>query len=222
MALQTSGNISLNDVDGEFGPYSSKSVQTYIGMDPLRIPSYYGQGARPVTGFDDYYGASIRTARMNPQANHDSYGRYGYSRSNGYFYYLSESSQSGSSFGSITRTSNLATGSRVLACIVTNNAEADGSKSVTIGFSGGSSQYSGGWTTVKFYTGSYNSVGQPSIYWTGMQSLARSGQTLYTLPGTSPTVYAYRWNGTGGSVANISDMIKNAAQNSAMIFVEFV
>ncbi len=226
MAVKTSGDISINDVYNEFGAQPPPSVERFIGRDPLRIPSYYGQGNRPLTKFSNYYGASKRTTLLNPSANNDSYGRYGYARSNGYFYYLSESSQSGSSFGGITRLSSLATGSRQLACIVTNNTEANGSTSVTIGFSGGSSSSNGGFTTVEFYPGSFNSVGIPSLNWTQSSNrLSRSTASFYTLPGTSPTVYAYRWNSStnGGNVTTISNMIKNAAQNggSSRVFVEF-
>lgn len=137
------------------------------------------------------------------------------SQSNGYFYYQSESGQSGSAFGGSTRTTSLALGSRELACMVmVDDTFYDG---ITIGFKGSSASSEGGWSRIEFYPMQTSAPYRPN---TGQQyTLYRSDRTGFgALPGTSPTTYAYRWytNNQGQSdVTDIKNLIKNTATGSS-------
>lgn len=214
MALQTSGAISLNNVQSEFGGSNPIGINEYYAADPLRLP------ASGTVDLEDFYGTSVRTTRIVCSANNDSYARYGYSKSNGYFFYVSESGQSGTAFGSSTRTSYLNAGT--LACVVgEDDVYAD---AVVVGFQGSNSN--SGFTSIDFY--SDTGAGAPSL--STKTTLLRSGATQYTaLPGTSPTTYAWRWAYSGGAVNSgpfydVENMIKNAANasgNSKNIYLEF-
>ena len=225
MALQSSGAISMFDISNEFGGYAYPPVDIddYMSADPINQPSY-GNPAGTTVDFADFYGTSIKTTRLTVRPNNDNYLRYGYSRTNGYFYYMSESGQSGTAFGSSTRTSSLAAGSRDLACIVMNDAYYD---YLTIGFSGGSSATNGGWTTVTFYD-SGSSPPYDADLSTGI-TLNRTDAVNFTaLPGTSPTVYGYRFGYDGvndsasQNAANAALLVKNnASATPYYVYVQF-
>ena len=215
MALQTSGAISLNNVQTEFGGSNPIGINEYYSADPLRLP------ASGTVDLEDFYGTSVRTTRMVCSANNDTYARYGYSKSNGYFFYVSESGQSGTAFGSTTRQSSLIS-SRTLACVVgEDDVFAD---AVVVGFSGSSSN--SGFTQVDFY--SDTGAGAPNL--STKKTLYRTQASQFgALPGTSPTTYAWRWGYTGptntaGVYFDVENMIKNAANasgNSKNIYIEF-
>jgi hypothetical protein len=226
MALQTSGAISLFDISNEFGGYAYPPVEIddYMGADPVNQPSY-GNAVGTAVDFADFYGTSIKTTRLTVRPNNDSYARYGYARANGYFYYISESGQSGTAFGASTRTSSLAAGGRTLACVVMDDMYYD---YLTIGFSGGSSATQGGWTTATFYDTSGS--GPFPIDMSSGVTINRSDSVNFgALPGTSPTVYGYRF-GYGGAGNNagynaafaVTTMIKNNATSTPYyVYVEF-
>ncbi len=226
MALQSSGAISLFDISNEFGGYAYPPVEIddYMAADPVNQPSY-GNAVGTAVDFADFYGTSIKTTRLQVQPNNDSYARWGYARSNGYFYYQSESGQSGTAFGTSTRNSSLAAGSRTLACIVVDDTGYY--DYLTIGFSGGSSSTNGGWTTATFYDTS-GSGPFPIDMSSGITLNRTDAINFGALPGTSPTVYGYRFGYWGASntasinAANVSQLIKdNAVMTPYWVFVEF-
>ena len=217
MALQTSGAISLANIENEFDVYSGPTpfgINGYYAADPLRLP------ASGTIDFQDFYGTSVRTTRIVCSANNDTYARYGYAKSNGYFYFQSESGQSGSAFGSTTRQSSLNAGT--LACVVgEDDVYAD---AVVVGFQG--SGTNSGFTSIDFY--SDTGAGAPNL--STKKTLYRTQASQFTsLPGTSPTTYAWRWGYTGptntaGVYFDVENMIKNAANaagNSKNIYLEF-
>lgn len=215
MALHTSGSISLNQVQTEFGGSNPIGINEYYSADPIRLP------ASGLIDLEDFYGTSVRTTRIVCSANNDTYARYGYSKSNGYFYFVSESGQSGSAFGSATRTTNLNTGT--LACVVgEDDVYAD---AVVVGFQG-SNITNTGFTQIDFY--SDTGAGAASL--STKKTLYRSQASQWgTLPGTSPTTYFWRWGYTGptntaGVYFDVENMIKNAANGSGSsknIYIEF-
>lgn len=217
MALQTSGSMSLYDISNEFGGYAYPPVEIddYMTADPVNQSSY-GNSVGSQVDFADFYGCSIRTVRITSRPNADTYARYGYSRSNGYFFYLSESGQSGTAFGQATRTSSLATGSRTLACVVmTDDTFYD---EVTVGFSGGSSSTNGGFTRIDFHPVAPFGAGSGPYYpnTSTTYTLYRTDASFSALPGTSPTVYGYRWgvghsNSAGSAVQSVASLIKDTA-----------
>ena len=225
MALQSSGAISMFNISNEFGGYAYPPVEIddYMAADPVNQPSY-GNAVGTLVDFADFYGTSIKTTRLAVRPNNDNYLRYGYSRSNGYFYYQSESGQSGTAFGTATRTSSLASGSRSLACIVMNDGVFD---YVTIGFSGGSSSTNGGWTSATFYDHQSSPPYRADLN-TGITIYRTDAVTFGALPGTSPTVYGYRFGYNGSATtaatnaANVATRIKNNATSTPYyIYVEF-
>lgn len=224
MALQSSGAISMFDISNEFGGYAYPPVEIddYMAADPVNQPSY-GNTVGTAVDFADFYGTSIKTTRLAVQPNNDSYVRYGYSRSNGYFFYIAESGQSGTAFGTSTRTSSLASGSRSLACIVMNDQFYD---TLTIGFSGGSSATNGGWNTVTFYDHQSSAPYRADLS-TGISLSRTEASTFGALPGTSPQVYAHRYVFSGGTsedtrTANICALIKaNHNVTPYYVYVEF-
>jgi hypothetical protein len=226
MALQSSGAISMFDISNEFGGYAYPPVEIddYMAADPVNQPSY-GNAVGTLVDFADFYGTSIKTTRLAVQPNNDSYARYGYARTNGYFFYVSESGQSGTAFGTATRTSALASSSRSLACIVMNDTLYD---HLTIGFSGGSSSTNGGWTTATFYDHQSSAPYRADLS-TGITINRTDAITFGALPGTSPTVYAYRFGYAGGAntpattnAYNVSQRIKNnATVTPYYVYVEF-
>ncbi len=225
MALQSSGAISMFDISNEFGGYTFPPVEIddYMAADPVNQPSY-GNSVGTLVDFADFYGTSVKTTRLVVQPNHDSNVRYGYARTNGYFYYISESGQSGTAFGTATRTSLLATASRSLACIVMNDNFYD---YLTIGFSGGSSSTNGGWTSATFYDHQSSAPYRADLN-TGITIYRTDATSFSALPGTSPTVYGYRFGYTGTTntasinAANVCARIKdNATMTPYYIYVEF-
>ena len=228
MALQTSGAISISNIATEFGGLSYPPVELddYYSADPLRITNYSPSAGQPFAGadlgMDEFYGSSVRTTRIYTRPNNDSFLRYGYARANGYFYYQAESGQSGSAFGGSTRTSSLALSGRTLACFVMNDTFYD---SLTVGFSGGSSSTNGGWTGFRVY----DTLGSPyKADFSSVRTVYRSQAVSFSaLPGTSPTVYAYRWDhGTTVAGSNqwafVAQMLKNNAGSTPnWVYVEF-
>lgn len=225
MALQSSGAISMFDISNEFGGYAYPPVELddYMGADPVNQPSY-GNATGTAVDFADFYGTSIKTVRLAVRPNNDSYVRYGYSRANGYFYFLAESGQSGTAFGTATRTSSLASGSRSLACVVMEDYYYD---QLVIGFSGGSSSTNGGWTSATFYDHQSSAPYRADLS-TGITIYRTDAYDFRALPGTSPTTYAYRFGyaGTSNSASinatNVAQRIKaNATVTPYYIYVEF-
>lgn len=225
MALQSSGAISMFDISNEFGGYAYPPVEidNYMGADPVNQPSY-GNAVGTAVDMADFYGTSIKTVRLAVRPNNDNYLRYGYARNNGYFYYQSEGGQSGTAFGTATRTSALASGSRSLACIVMDDGYYD---YLTIGFSGGSSSTNGGWTSATFYDHQSSAPYRADLS-TGITIYRTDAINFNALPGTSPTVYGYRFGYWGSSnsaftnAANVSQRIKdNATVTPYYIYVEF-
>jgi len=222
MALVHSGTISMYDISNEFGGYAYPPVEIddYMTADPINQSSY-GNAVGTQVDFADFYGCSIRTVRITSRPNNDSYARYGYARSNGYFFYISESGQSGTAFGQATRTSSLATGSRSLACVVmTDDTYYD---EVTVGFSGGSSSTNGGFSRIDFYPVQGSGPFYPNLNVT--YTLYRTNAGFGALPGTSPTVYGYRWSvaSQGSSdVQDVATLIKNTAGSTPYwVYMEF-
>lgn len=225
MALQSSGAMSLFDISNEFGGYAYPPVEIddYMAADPVNQPSY-GNAVGTAVDFADFYGTSIKTTRITTRPNNDSYPRYGYSRSNGYFYYIAESGQSGTAFGASTRTSSLAAGSRTLACMVVDDMYFD---YLTIGFSGGSSSTMGGWSTVTLYDSQGSGPFPPDLS-SGITLNRTDAVTFGALPGTSPTVYGYRFGYNGyndsaytNAAAACLLMKNNAGQTPYYVYVEF-
>lgn len=225
MALQSSGAISIFDISNEFGGYAYPPVEIddYMAADPVNQPSY-GNTVGTAVDFADFYGTSIKTTRLAVQPNHDSYLRYGYSKTNGYFYYMAESGQSGTAFGTSTRNSSLAAGSRTLACIVMNDGYYD---YLTIGFYGGSSSTNGGWTSATFYDHQSSPPYRADLS-TGITIYRTDAVNFNALPNTSPTVYGYRFgyagtnNTAATNAANVAARIKaNATVTPYYIYVEF-
>ena len=222
MALPNNGAISMFDISNEFGGYAYPPVEIddYMTADPVNQSSY-GNAVGSQVDFADFYGCSIRTTRITSRPNNDSYARYGYARANGYFYFMSESGQSGTAFGQSTRTSSLATGSRTLACVVmTDDTYYD---EVTVGFSGGSSSTNGGFTRIDFHPVQGSGPFYPNLGTT--YALYRTDAGFSALPGTSPTVYGYRWSvGSQGSsdVQDVATLIKNTAGSTPYwVYMEF-
>jgi hypothetical protein len=225
MALQASGAISLYDISNEFGGYAYPPVELddYMAADPVNQPSYT-LGPNVELDFSDFYGTSIKTTRLSVRPSTGNANRYGYSKTNGYFYYMPESGQSGTAFGSSTRTSSLASGSRTLSCVVMDDMYFD---YVTIGFYGGQSSAQGGWTSVTFYDHQSSPPYRPDLT-SGITLYRADRQAFGALPNTSPTVYGYRfgYNGANTSaVANanaVSTLIKtNAVSTPYYVYVEF-
>lgn len=216
MALPSSGSLNFVGIQQEFGGSNPIGINEYYAADPLRIP------ASGTIDLEDFYSSSVRTTKMVSSANNDSYARYGYSKTNGYFYYFSESGQSGSAFGSTTRQSSLVS-SRTLACIVgEDDTYLD---SVVVGFQGSGASSNSGFTYVDFYS----DTGAGAVNLSTKVTLERSNASSFTtLPGTSPTTYAWRWGYStlvnAGPYGDVENMIKNAANasgNSKNIYVEF-
>jgi hypothetical protein len=226
MALQASGAMSLYDISNEFGGYAYPPVELddYMAADPVNQPSY-GNTVGTAVDFADFYGTSVKTTRLAVQPNNDSYLRYGYSKTNGYFHYIAESGQSGTAFGTSTRTTNLASSSRTLACIVMNDGYFD---YLTIGFYGGSSSTNSGWTSATFYD-HQSSVPYRADLSTGITIYRTDAISFSALPNTSPTVYGYRFGyngGSGSTAANnayyAANLIKdNATVTPYYVYVEF-
>ena len=222
MALQSSGAISMFDISNEFGGYAYPPVEIddYMAADPVNQPSY-GNTVGTAVDFADFYGTSIKTTRLAVRPNNDSYARYGYARANEYFFYISEAGQSGTAFGTSTRNSALASGSRTLACIVMDDLYYD---QLTIGFSGGSSSTNGGWTTATFYDHQSSPPYRADLS-TGITINRTDANDFRALPGTSPTVYGYRFGYAGTNhvnAANVCARIKaNAVSTPYYIYVEF-
>lgn len=222
MALPNNGAISMFDISNEFGGYAYPPVEIddYMTADPVNQSSY-GNAVGSQVDFADFYGCSIRTTRITSRPNNDSYARYGYARANGYFYFMSESGQSGTAFGQSTRTSSLATGSRTLACVVmTDDTYYD---EVTVGFSGGSSSTNGGFTRIDFHPVQGSGPFYPNTGTT--YALYRTDAGFSALPGTSPTVYGYRWSVASQGQSDVQDvatLIKNAQGSTPYwVYMEF-
>ena len=225
MALQSSGAISMFDISNEFGGYAYPPVEIddYMSADPVNQPSY-GNAVGSTVDFADFYGTSIKTTRITTRPNNDGYLRYGYARTNGYFYWQSEGGQSGTAFGASTRTTSLAAGSRTLACMVTEDAYYD---YLIIGFSGGSSATNGGWTTVTLYDSQGSGPFPPDLN-SGITLNRTDAVGFSELLGTSPTVYGYRfgYNGVNNTAAtnaaNAALLLKNNASSTPYyVYVQF-
>ena len=225
MALQASGAMSLYDISNEFGGYAYPPVEIddYMAADPVNQPSFT-LGPNVEIDFSDFYGTSIKTTRLAVRPNNDNYLRYGYSKTNGYFYYQAESGQSGTAFGNSSRTTNLASGSRTLSCIVMNDGYFD---YLTIGFYGGSSSTNGGWTSVTFYDHQSSPPYRADLT-TGITLYRTDAISFSALPNTSPLTYGYRfgYNGVGNAAAtnayDVANRIKdNATVTPYYIYVEF-
>ena len=223
MALQTSGAISISNIATEFGglTYPPVELDDYFSADPLRITNYSPSAGQPFSGaslgMDEFYGSSVRTTRIYTRPNNDSFLRYGYARANGYFYYQAESGQSGAAFGGATRTSSLATSGRTLACFVMNDFYYD---TLTVGFSGGSSATNGGWTGMRVY----DTLGSPyKADFSSVRTVYRTDAvSFHALPGTSPTVYAYRFEYPNQHALNVANWLKNNASSTPhWLYVEF-
>ena len=98
---------------------------------------------------------------------------------------------------------------------------------LVIGFSGGSSSTNGGWTSATFYDHQSSAPYKADLS-TGITIYRTDAYDFRALPGTSPTVYGYRFgfNGTTSTAAanatNIAQRIKaNATVTPYYIYVEF-
>ena len=225
MALQSSGSMSMFDISNEFGGYAYPPVEIddYMASDPIRQPSY-GNAVGTEVDFTDFYGTSIKTTRLTVRPNNDNYLRYGYSKTDGYFYFQPESGQSGTAFGTSTRVSALVDGTRTLACIVMNDGYFD---YITIGFYGSSAATNGGWTSVTFYD-HQSSAPYKADLTSGITLYRTDAVSFSALPDTSPAVYAYRFGYNGyndtpyANAAAAALIIKdNAALTPYYVYVQF-
>ena len=217
MPMQTSGAITLAQIQTEFGGSNPIGINEYSFADPFKITNFkYSASPHQQIGMNEFYGSSVRTARITASANQDSWSRYGYSKTNGYFFYISESGQSGNAFGGTHRSSRLATGNRTMAHIVLiDDSYHD---YVSIGFYGSDAATNGGFTRIDFYPMQTTAPYRPNV--NTNYSLYRADKTSgpNSLPGTSPTVYAYMWapSSSGNSdVQDVVNLIRNTATGSS-------
>ena len=239
MALQTSGAISINDLRTEFGYLGAT---TGLGSSLLYRDSTDPYiGTIPASGqisMDDFYGASIRTARLNARLgvayNNFSFGIYntriGWSRLDGSQFYLFESGSQNNAMGSITRDTSLSTRARLGGIWCTN---------YYLGSYAGSSFYryafnishrsssNSGWTTVqvKGPNGSNGSTVVYTVNRSSMQFKRQYGNTeqrnhyQWTLISSTSTVSnGYSQGSTAGLLAS---MFTYARINNRPIYVRF-
>ena len=111
MALQANGQISMSQIQAEFGNGGAISSYYRDNSDPYI-------GTIPASGqisYDDFYNSSKRTARLRSGLGSTSftsgynYRRIGWSVSNGSAEWHPESGSSTGAFGSATRRNNLST-----------------------------------------------------------------------------------------------------------------
>jgi len=228
MALPNSGQLSLDDIQTEFG-----------GTNPIGLSEYYGVAdGIPASGtidVSDFYGASAgATSTLTPandgaNATSDRMG-FGASGKTDFYYPESVGTAYRTAFGSMTNTSSLITG----ATIQNFCAEEYGGYPSTsinpgylfnLGVSGLST--SSGFTSVSFQ--SYLPSASSTVTRTLTRSTAAFGAMSRLNSETGLSQYAFTWHhGTffsstysNSAVADIFHMIEYAVDNSQTVAITF-
>ena len=166
MPLQTSGTISINDLRNEFGLGGTRGLNSFYAdsSDPWI-------GTIPTSGtiaMNDFYGSSVRTARMGRPGFGDAASstgyvnrRIGWSRQDGSQFYLYEYGSTNAAFGSITRSTSLSTTAQLGGIWITQYWYGFGSQTNRPVFSiSHRSSSDSGWTRVRLKGPSFPSGGQ--------------------------------------------------------------
>ena len=246
MALQSSGQICLNDVHIELGASSGTSVC----MNDSDVRALAGISSGQIC-MNNFYGKSARTATITTvgRNSNDSGGnvtydthRIGYGASNRVNFYHFEGSQAynNNAFGTIDKTTNLVSGT-LYGIVVVNYEEADVASTgsypseVDIHFEIiGSSSSNSGWTSVTVYR-----QGATGTQYTFNRASASKFLGINS-PGYPTASTAYRWvftslsggaatnntayhtaSDTVSKMKNVWNMFEFARANNKDIYAEF-
>ena len=189
MALSSSGAISLNQIQSEFGGSNPIGISEYYNKDPYKPTPASGQ-----ISLNNFRGSSNRTAKITVGTTSESSPLYGYGSANGGLYYAQYSGKSGAAFGSITKTSNLISGRTLAAFCCFRETDVINS-----------------WLST-YRTVSIVQRGSGNNNWTSVSIKFATSGTVYTLTrssgsyvspasGVSPTGSLWHWTGGSGSAA---------------------
>ena len=196
MTISATGNISLTDVQTEFGGSNPIGISEYYNADPfLPVPSS-GE-----ISLNNFRGANARTAGVTVRSSDAVIGQWGFSAANGGFYYGAENTNDKTAFGAMTKTYNLLDGGKQICSFLVTPA-ASGNKKIILCQRGDKSDSFGG-MIVKVKSGDY----------AGNYTLYAADATYQSVAGTSPQAYAFIW--TGGQFSEIGELYSGVAGNSS-------
>jgi len=246
MALQSSGQICLNDVHVELGASSGTSVC----MNDSDVRALAGISSGQIC-LNNFYGKSARTATITTvgRNGNDSGGtvtydthRIGYAANNrvNFYHYEGGQAYNNNAFGSIDKTTGLITSGTLYGVVVVDYEEAQRASGGTVSqfdyhFEIVTSRSSnGGWTSCKVYR-----QGATGTQYTFNRTSASKFVAINS-PGHPTASTAYRWvftSFTGGAASqnvgyhtasdtvtkmgNVWDMFEYARANNKDIYVEF-
>lgn len=215
MPLQTSGTISINDLRNEFGLGGTRGLNSFYAdsSDPWigTIPS------SGTIAMNDFYGSSVRTARMGRPGFGDAatsfdYAnrRIGWSRTDGSQFYYYEYGSTNSAFGSITRSTSLSTTAQLGGIWITQYyfGPFGGAYTQRPVFSiSHRSASDSGWTTVRLKGPSFPSGGQVQF------SLNRTSRYVFARHsyGTTEQRNYYAWRYTWFQSSGMSSLLQSIA-----------
>ena len=182
MALQSSGQICLNDVHLELGASSGSSV--CMNDTDVRALAQRTSGSICMNHF--YGKSAVKQTRITSVGqSRDGYGpwRYGYAGSGKGNYYHSEGSSVAQSFGSISATTGIITSGTIHTIYATNYYNGDYHFEIAT-----SRSSNGGWTSVQVY-----SSANTNTKYTVNRSSAGAFQQLNAGDSNPQISGSYRW-----------------------------
>lgn len=234
MTLQTSGAISLNDIQNEFG-----------GSSPISLSEYYADASDPFIGtiptsgaisLSNFYAGNRRTARMgrpgSAVSNQTNNGgslytntRIGWSLANGSEFYYYEAGSQTNAFGSITRYTGLSTVAQLGGIWVVNYYYPSFNYSRKAFSISHRSSSNSGWTRVEIRGPTYPSGGVTTI------DMFRTWFYFKRQTGNTEQRNYYQWstfsdNSYGGAtgrarVSALFDMFLYCQLNNRSIYLRF-
>mgnify|MGYP000276001947 CR=1 FL=1 len=208
MAIPSGGNISISELQTEFGGTNPIGISEYYNVDPFKPVPVSGE-----ISLNNFRGSTIRTTKISTGESDDYNPRRGYSAANGSFYYTQESGQDRTAFGSASRTTSLFSGTNQLSAFIIQRPTADiGIQMVTCMYGTNSDAFSV--LSIKAAGGGTYSGYTWQFY--------ESDSAYQSLSNTSPQCYGYLWDdGMSSYYADILDELYDHMNDNRAVILKF-